>query len=241
MDILQQIQNGDITVKWNRWSFSGGHTDGDWTEYLLFCKGKECGFVQDNSTHDEITLQCYGDYIYVNDARKEVVDKTREILEMAMKRDDKEFLEKLAWDDELPCDNDDISREAVMNGAWAELQGYIRLKCDDDTVTITKYGNDDFDIAWHNGNCSVRGTANDILEEFCEGNLNKIKQIAYKEWSTSADCPSLYYADSKSGMAVTNPWIDSSSRFELSDADAIEMWGMETVFGFCAKAKEVLK
>lgn len=109
-----------------------------------------------------------------------------------------------------------------------------------DTCTITRFGTDDYDIYFHNGDCSVRGTATDILEEFCNGNLSEIKQLAYDEWSKGNENPQLYVEDDLYGMALTNPWMDSSSRFELTDADALEEWGMESVFEFCTKAKEVI-
>ena len=35
------------------------------------------------------------------------------------------------------------------------------------------------------------------------------------------------------GIALANPWMDKSGRFELSDRDAVEEWGMEAVLKFC--------
>lgn len=115
----------------------------------------------------------------------------------------------------------------------------MELLFHDDVVTITKFGKDDYDIFWHNGDCSVRGSATEILDEFCEGELDKIKRIAYEQWSTEKENPSLY-VECK-GMAVTNPWIDFSARFELSDIGALEQWGMKTVFDFCLKAKSLIR
>lgn len=114
----------------------------------------------------------------------------------------------------------------------------MKIKTINDTVTITRYGDDDFDIFWHNGDCSVRGTATDILDEFCDGKLSEIKELAYKMWSEKPENPEVY-VEAK-GMALCNPWIDTSARFPLNDADAIKEWGMREVFTFCNKAKEVI-
>jgi len=36
-------------------------------------------------------------------------------------------------------------------------------------------------------------------------------------------------------MAVTNPWMDKSGRFELKNSEAVKTWGLSTVVDFCEK------
>lgn len=36
-------------------------------------------------------------------------------------------------------------------------------------------------------------------------------------------------------MAVTNPWMDQSNRFELKNSEAVKTWGLTTVIDFCEK------
>ncbi len=42
-------------------------------------------------------------------------------------------------------------------------------------------------------------------------------------------------------MAVTNPWIDSSGRFDLDNAGAVKEWGLSTVIDFCEKAQKKME
>lgn len=42
-------------------------------------------------------------------------------------------------------------------------------------------------------------------------------------------------------MNVINPWIDSSARFELTDEEAIEEWGLDLVIDFCEQVLNYLK
>ena len=39
---------------------------------------------------------------------------------------------------------------------------------------------------------------------------------------------------------VTNPWIDRSGRFVLTDEGAVREWGLETVVKFIEKARKVI-
>ena len=40
------------------------------------------------------------------------------------------------------------------------------------------------------------------------------------------------------GMAVIDPWYDTSARFPIDDAKAVEEWGLATVISFCEKAQK---
>ena len=39
-------------------------------------------------------------------------------------------------------------------------------------------------------------------------------------------------------MAVIDPWYDTSARFPIDDAKAVEEWGLATVISFCEKAQK---
>lgn len=64
--------------------------------------------------------------------------------------------------------------------------------------------------------------------------LSKIKEFA--EENFCADNPTVI-ADDKE-FAVTNPWMDHTGRYYLSDADAVIEWGLDTLIDFCKKAEK---
>ena len=43
------------------------------------------------------------------------------------------------------------------------------------------------------------------------------------------------------GIWITTPWMDDSARFELTDNQAIELYGTENVESYISKAKEYLE
>ena len=66
--------------------------------------------------------------------------------------------------------------------------------------------------------------------------LNRIKTFA--EENFCADNPTVTVDN---GMfEITNPWIDSSFRWEVSDEEAVRIWGLEVVVDFIIKAMEVV-
>lgn len=69
--------------------------------------------------------------------------------------------------------------------------------------------------------------------------LKEIKDFAEKNWMLDEDDPNRIIADDDE-FAVTNPWMDSSGRFPLTDEGAVKEWGLATVLDFCFKAKEKL-
>lgn len=71
-----------------------------------------------------------------------------------------------------------------------------------------------------------------------EKELKKIKEFAANNWCKSEK--EQIFADDPE-YAVTNPWIDHTGRFTLSDYDAVEEWGLSVVLDFCEKAKEELE
>lgn len=119
--ILKAIEDGTITIKWKYWVFGGGRDYGDWTTYELNKDGKLYGFIEDN-LRNGITVTI-GDKIVFQDVEDEtIVNRTREILQMALKRDDPEFIEHLPVDESgefiIPDGYEDIDRAEVMSGEW---------------------------------------------------------------------------------------------------------------------------
>lgn len=114
-----------------------------------------------------------------------------------------------------------------------EIKDVIR----NDVCTITRYGADKYDIYWHNGDCSVLGSATEILDEYCCGRLAEVKAFAYENWASENEEDKITVEHPC--YDLTTVWMDDSWRFELSDVGAIEQWGMETVFEFCKKVLEV--
>ena len=67
--------------------------------------------------------------------------------------------------------------------------------------------------------------------------LQKIKDFA--EENFRKEYTDIYGDDDE--FAVTNPWMDHSGRFELTDEEAIKEWGLAVVVDFIEKAKEMVK
>lgn len=65
--------------------------------------------------------------------------------------------------------------------------------------------------------------------------IMKVKQFAEENWCK--DEKEQFYVDNVE-FAVTNPWIDHSGRFALSDSEAVAEWGLELVIEFCIGAME---
>lgn len=63
--------------------------------------------------------------------------------------------------------------------------------------------------------------------------IEKIK--AFGEENFCKDEKDQIYAEDAE-FAVTNPWMDHTGRFELTDEEAVREWGLEVVVEFCIKA-----
>ena len=70
----------------------------------------------------------------------------------------------------------------------------------------------------------------DILQRIKE--YARINQQLTEEYMIVAEHPY---------MAVSNPWIDESGRFELKNIEAVKEWGLVTVLDFCEKVKDKLE
>ena len=63
--------------------------------------------------------------------------------------------------------------------------------------------------------------------------LEKIKKFAEDNWDNDGE-GGVSVTDGE--FDVTNPWIDHSGRFSLSDEQAVKEWGLDLVMEFCQKA-----
>lgn len=66
--------------------------------------------------------------------------------------------------------------------------------------------------------------------------LDAIREFAYLNCNVS-ESPLVSFEHN--GMAITNPWIDESARFPLSDAQAVETYGLENIIDFCEQVCEL--
>ena len=66
--------------------------------------------------------------------------------------------------------------------------------------------------------------------------LSKIKEFAAENF-----CAEYPLVTVDNGMfEITNPWIDSSFRWEVSDEEAVRIWGLDVVVEFIIKAMKVV-
>ena len=118
-ELLEQIRVGEITVKWNGWIFTA-RSCGNWHDFGLYRKGKECGYIKDGD--NGLTIEVDGENICENLKDEQLQISLEDILMMALKRDDKELADKLTVDANgnifPPCDNCDITREDIINGTY---------------------------------------------------------------------------------------------------------------------------
>jgi len=73
--------------------------------------------------------------------------------------------------------------------------------------------------------------------------LDKIKKFANDQFSyagETGDYDGLVDVE-QYGIAVIDPWYDTSARFPIDDAKAVEEWGLTTVISFCEKAQEKIE
>ena len=115
---LTSIENGELTVRWNEWSFGGGW-GGNWQEYELLDKtGRLFGYIQ---IGEDETIGI----IFRNSKLKSVhgyefdFEKAKTIVEKALMRDDKEIVSICREEDGniyLPTGSYDITREFFIQG-----------------------------------------------------------------------------------------------------------------------------
>lgn len=118
--LINEIREGNITVRWSMWSFSGGHTDGDYDEYLLYKDDMPYGRITVNMQHG-ISIWRNGQAFCTDVETEDFQEEVKLVLLKALKRDDKELAEKLMDSNgeiKLPGGFEDITREDVLNGTF---------------------------------------------------------------------------------------------------------------------------
>lgn len=256
-ETLDQIENGFFNIYWEGWVFSGRRAEGNYQEYSIWEEGERIGRIQitgddtvnllfDEESADGCALigaVQFSSAAFEGDLCPKIFDfddpvlvkRAENVLNKALARDDKQILAACGDKTDniyLPAGPETIVRQQVTNSL------HYTTKTSYDTVTVTKHGYDDFDIYFHNGDCSVRGTATDILQELTQNELHSIKEFAIENFSKEDD--QLTVASEPSGIAVSNPWMDASARFSLDDADAFFHWNIQVVVDFCIQVMEVL-
>lgn len=63
--------------------------------------------------------------------------------------------------------------------------------------------------------------------------IAKVKEIAEKNFFDSSEIGDEKMVSFEfNGMNIINPWIDDSGRFNLTDEQAIELYGLENILNF---------
>ena len=69
--------------------------------------------------------------------------------------------------------------------------------------------------------------------------IAKVKEIAERNFIESAEIGDKEMVSFEfKGMNIIDPWIDDSGRFDLTDEQAIELYGLENVLGFITETLE---
>lgn len=106
------------------------------------------------------------------------------------------------------------------------------LHIDDETITVTKHGENDYSIAFDVFDYSVRGTLLDVVKAFAEWQVCTVD---------STPLPAVYFDDDDSDVTICNPWTDRTGRFDLDDTQAIETYGVDNVLKFIMDATALLR
>lgn len=128
-DVLDNLACGNVKIKYNRWSFSGGHTYGDFDDFDIIEDNKKIALLRINMNHNEIE---YNPSFYLRnddysqDLLAELNDEDYgnvcdDIYNNYLPRDDREFCVKITGADGqlyFPRDCGDVSREDIMSGKW---------------------------------------------------------------------------------------------------------------------------
>ncbi len=119
-EVLREISKGNIKVKWDSWSFSGGRDYGNWDAFTLSKDGNEYGRIELNDA-EGVTIIVDGETLCYEEDNQFFWDKADKILTDALRRDDAEFVAKISNESGMifmPRDNGDISREDVLSGRY---------------------------------------------------------------------------------------------------------------------------
>lgn len=74
--------------------------------------------------------------------------------------------------------------------------------------------------------------ANDILMEYTEEDFENAKEIAYENLEKQSEGVENLVGFEFDGIYIVNPWVDETGRFDLTDEEAVELYGLENVLKF---------
>lgn len=98
---------------------------------------------------------------------------------------------------------------------------------DGERITVTCYGDNDYDIFFEEGDFSVRGTMLDVVKTFAEWQNAVMDEPAVSfEWN---------------GIEISNPWLDDSFRFPIDSPTACRTYGEDNVLQFIIDACVLLR
>ena len=101
------------------------------------------------------------------------------------------------------------------------------ITLDGERITVEQFGHDDYAIAFDVADCSVRGTMLDVVKTFADW-----------QWCV-LDCPVVSFEHND--IAISNPWVDESARFPLSDREASETYGATNLLQFIIDVGDLLR
>lgn len=123
-DLLDALNTEKLKIKYKGWSFSGGHTDGDFDEFDILENDEKLALLRVSTDHNEFEYSNYNNSDYSQDFNFECSDYDYDdicddIYDKYLPRDDAEFCAKLTGADGkryFPRDYGAISREDIMAG-----------------------------------------------------------------------------------------------------------------------------
>ena len=102
------------------------------------------------------------------------------------------------------------------------------ITIDGEQITVTQYGENDFDIHFRDDDWSERGTMLDVVK-------------AFADWQQSVGLGDPVVWFDYNDMAITNPWIDDTGRFPLDSKESADKYGLENVLQFIIDACMLLR
>ena len=94
-------------------------------------------------------------------------------------------------------------------------------------ITVTRHGENDFDIFFEEGDFSVRGTMLDVVKTFAEWQASVLDEpVVSFPWQD---------------RTISDPWLDPSARFPLDSKESVTTYGLENVLQFIIDACIVLR
>lgn len=73
---------------------------------------------------------------------------------------------------------------------------------------------------------------------FEKNEVEMAKAIAYENLEKQSEGVENLVGFEFNGIYIVNPWVDETGRFDLTDEEAVELYGLENVMNFIAEAIE---